>query len=735
MRFLFVLAAVLAVALVLGRALVGAIRFRPLLRFTPLNAAASAVLGLLLATVLYAWLTALRLPASAILPFVPLAALAMGIAGRKTWRSLFRPHGPLVHWIGIAAIAATAGVAGLLPVLRTRSYAVDNDVHTYCALSEWLQDHGFGSPAAWDPESPVTYFPELWQKTGDPLGAAFPLALAQAALRVSSLTAYPPVATAGLVLAALALGCLARRGLRLSVAWSLFAGWLLALLPSSVHWGHHQGFLQQTLALPVLLLSMALLSRPGGLIRGGAASAGLVAGLLAFLLLVYLPFVPLFLAAALPPALLVARRAARTGRGTRFLLWLAATAALAGVGSLGALVKAPLRIGAMTGAVPGVHIGLGTREFAEVALGARSPGVGGGGGLAALLLLALALRGMPRLWKGSRARSVLGAGALLTAAFAYYALVARDPWTKAAGHSWSTFKLVQWSYPLVLLLQVSGLAALFRGRRAAERVLLGAAGLVALAWLPAYWSWSRDLGQSSRRLLRAERPLDTLDAARDRLLALPGGPLLVVNRPADVDPWLGIYGAVLVYPRPIVADWEGSVDVRADFGAEPWRKRLLERGREGGPVPVVLGLRGDREGLMELGAGFALLPNLEPRLIQVRNPDDLRGPEDRPPYWLGAGRTKLAVFSGEGLTSDVVVSLRGRLPETVGVTLMGPAFAGQSWRAAMRAATERSLPVPSDGTLRVPLVLEPGLTRIALRAPAAQDPRGAVLESVRLVVR
>jgi hypothetical protein len=732
MPFLLVLAAVLAVALMLGRAFVGAIRFRPLLRFTPLNAAASAVLGLLVATVVYAWLAAAGLRAGAIAAALPLLALGLGIAGRRAWPSIVRPRGPLAHWIAVGGIAATAALLGLLPVLRARSFAVDNDVHTYCALSEWLQGHGLGSPVAWDPESPVTYFPELWQRTRDPQGAAFPLALVQAAFRSpSSLTAYPPVAAAGLALAALALAFLVRRALRLSVASSLFAGWLLAFLPSSVHWGHHQGFLQQTLALPVLLASIAFLSRPGGLLRGPWPSAALIALLLAFLLLVYLPFVPLFLAAALGPSVLVARRAARTGTGPRFLLWLTATVALAALASMGALVRAPLRIAAMTGAVPGVHIGLTAREFVDVAVGARLVGVGGGSG--GLLLLPLALCGMPAVWRRSRTGSVLAVLALLLAALAYYALVARDPWTGATGHTWSVFKLLQWTYPLVLLLQVSGLSWLFRRWRSAEPLGLAALGLAALAWLPAYWSWSGELGQSLRRLLCTERPLEVLGAARQRLHALPGGPLFVVNRPADVDPWLGTYAALLAYPRPIVADWEGSIDVRADFGAEPWRQRLRELGREGGPVPVVLGPGASAEGLTQLGAGFALVPNLEPRLVQIRNPDDLRGADDRPPYWLGPGRTKLAVFSGAERTRELVVSLRGRLPATVRVAVRGPAFAGQSWRTALRAEGETTWPAAPETTL--PLVLEPGLTRIALRAPGATEPQGAVLESVRLVER
>jgi hypothetical protein len=386
----------------------------------------------------------------------------------------------------------------------------------------------------------------------------------------------------------------------------------------------------------------------------------------------------------------------------------------------------------MTGAVPGVHVGLSTREFAEVAVGARL--LGGGAAPGGLVLLVLALSGAPALWRRrARSTSVLAVLALLLAALVYFALVARDPWTGARGHTWSAFKLLQWTYPFVLLLQVSALTRLFRRRSSAERLALGAAGLVALAWLPPYWAWSGELGSSLRRLLRSDRPLDTLGAARQRLSALPGGPLFVVNRPADVDPWLGTYAALVAYPRPIVADWEGSVDVRADHGPEPWRRRLRELGSHDGPVPVVLGGTEDDEGLTDLGAGFSLVPSLEPRLVQIRNPDDLRGPSDRPPYWLGAGRTKLAVFSGAERQRELVVVLRGTLPPTLGIAVRGPEHAGQSWRAALQAGEELVRPALPETALS--LVLQPGLTRIALRAPGAKDPRGAVLERVRLLER
>lgn len=735
MPFLLVLAGLLSIAVLAGRTLVGAIRFRPLLRFTPLNAAACAVLGLGVLTVLYAWLTTAGLAAPAIVVVVLLLQVAaLGFVRRREGAALLRPRGPLVHWLALAGVAAAAALMALLPALRTGSFAVDNDVHTYGALSEWLQGRGFGTPAAWDPESPVTYFPDLWQRKGDPLGASFLLAFVQAATRApSSLIAYPPVSSWGLVLAALALAFLARWALRLSLAASFLTGWLFALVPSPDHWGHHHGFLQQTLALPVLLLSVAVLSRPAALVRAGATSALLVALLLASLVLVYLPFVPLFLAAALLPAWIAARRSSRARTERRFFLWLALAAVLAVAFSLGALVRTGSQIGAMTGAVPGSHIGFTGRQFVELALGARVPGLEGSRG--ALPLLALALCGIPRLWRRPRAGSMATVLALLFVSMAYYALVAKDPWSGGTGHTWSLFKLIQWAYPLILLLQVSGLAWLKHRVRVGERRVLGTAGVLALGFLPVHWAWSGELGQSLRRLLRAERPIEVLGPVKQRLLSLPGGPLFVVNRSADVDRWLGIYAALLAYPRPIVADWEGSVDVRADFGAEPWRRRLLELGPARGPVPVVLGPAADRDGLTDLGAGFALVRDLRPRVVHVRNPDELRGADDRPPFWLGPGRTKVAIFSGDKHVVELKARIRGTVPSEVGVVTLGPAFAGQPLRAGLKAVPERAVTVGADSTLRLSLTLEPGLTRVVLRARGTTDTQGAILEDVRIEVR
>jgi len=730
MTALLTLVAVLAAVLLSGRALMSVLGLRSLRRFTPLNAAFSAVFGLATVTLLFAWLTAagLRAPTIALLLLL-LHALAVGF--RRD--ALARPRGPLLHWLALMGAVTGAALLALLPVLRSGSYAVDNDTHTYCAFSEWLQVYGFGTPCPWDPESPITYFPNLWQQLRTTLGASYPLALAQAAMGASSsLLVYPAVSAAGLALGAGAVAALARCTLRLPPSACFLAAGLYGLLPGPAQWAHHNGFLQQTLALPVLLVGVAVLARPAALFREGPRGLVLVVLLAAFLLLVYLPFVPLLAAAALPAAWRAIRKTRRAWLG------LATTAILTWGFSLGAPLRAGGQLTSMTQAVPGSHVAFTPREFGEFALGTHvaaaewraGPGQATRRFLARVApgLLLLALLGLPRLRTPLPSAAVVLA--LLLGATAYYSLVAKDPWTGQTGHTWSLFKLFQWSYPFVVALQAAGLVWL--ARRLHARPLIPAAAFLALGLLPVHWGWSDDLGSSLRRLFPAARPLDALAPLQRSLRELPGGPLLVLNRPADNDWWLGIYVALVAWPRAIVADWEGSVDVRAEPGAAPFRERLRQLGDAEGPVPILLGLPPwDRAGLLDLGPGVARAIDLRPRVVKVRNPDDLRGEDDRPPFTLGSGRTKVSIFTAREQEAELLLDLQGEPPAEIAVAIVPPRFAGEPLRAGLKAVPETR--VSTAPGFRLPLRLETGLTRITLRAEGGGE--RTVIQDAHILVR
>src|SRR5262249_39582446 len=279
---------------------------------------------------------------------------------------------------------------------------------------------------------------------------------------------------------------------------------------------------------------------------------------------------------------------------------------------------------------------------------------------------------------------------------------------------WSLFKLLQWSFPFVVALQAAGLAFLERPLHA-RWPLAPLAALLVLGLLPAHWTWSDELGSSLRRLFPAPRPVDALAPLQRQLRALPGGPLLVLNRPGDNDAWLGVYAALVAFPRPIVADWEGSVDLRLEPGAAPFRERLRQLVDDGGLVPLLLGTPPwDRDGLVDLGAGVMQAIDLRPRVVKVRNPDSLRE-DDGPPFVLGPGRTKVSIFGARDGEAELQLELRGEPPASIVVAILPPRFAGESLRAGLKAVGETRV---SGSGFRLPLRLEAGLTRIALRTEA-----------------
>src|SRR5262249_99531 len=143
---------------------------------------------------------------------------------------------------------------------------------------------------ALDPFSPVTGIPWLWQSQHYDLGIAHLLALVQAATRAPvSLLAFPATAAFGMVALSAAIFLAARRSLGLGSGGTGPAALLFAAVPHALYWGHHNGFLQQTYALGVLLLGTVLLTRglrPGRMRFGDAVLVSLP---FVFLLIVYLP--------------------------------------------------------------------------------------------------------------------------------------------------------------------------------------------------------------------------------------------------------------------------------------------------------------------------------------------------------------------------------------------------------------------------------------------------------------
>ena len=367
------LAAIALAALLSGRLFIGAFGGDLYRRFDPAGAAAALAAGTALLTLLSVALSGVGFPTRD-LPLL-IAALHLAptaICARRRRLDVLRPRGAPLEWVTLAVPIALTATLALLPVTKDGGFSFGNDTYTYSAFSEWLQTHGYSETCRFEAQSPVTGIPALYQSQGYDLGIAHWLALVQAVVRPATvLVVYPSTSAFGLVLLTAALWLAARQLLRLGNAGAGVTALVFAAVPHALYWGHHNGFMQQGYALPLVVFGLVLLARVQPPARWRPSTAALLALPFAFLLSVYLPLLPvlgLAGAVALVPAVLRARR-----RGSlRRLAWF-----VVAVGGGIALYAARDLVGALSPlhrfatSVAGGHIPWDAADFFQFAFGAR----------------------------------------------------------------------------------------------------------------------------------------------------------------------------------------------------------------------------------------------------------------------------------------------------------------------------------------------------------------------------
>ena len=716
-----------------GRLFTGAIGGTLFRRLDPAGAAASLLTGTAVLTLVSVGLSGVGfqtrdLPLLAAALLLPLLWLSV----RRHRADVLRPRGRPAEWASLAAPLVATSVLGLLPVLSAEGFLFGNDTYTYCAFSEWLQGHAFSEPARWETQSPVTGIPHLWQSQHYDLGIAHWLGLVEAALRPTSvLLVYPSVSTFGLSLLVAALWLAARQLLRLPWSWAGSLTFVFALVPHALYWGHHNGFLQQGYALPMVVFGLVLFARVGARRRKAPGDAALVAVPFAFLASVYLPLLPLLgFAAACAFVPLLLRERAR-GRLRALLVFVAAVAAFALLFSARDLLSALSPLHGFATSVAGGHVPWSPVDFLRFALGTRvlAPGWvnvetvpwSALNRALAPLYAALVLAGSWHAARWPRTRPLVAAAGLVALGALYFALLVDDPWSGKRGHTWNLFKLAQWGWPFVLLLAVLGVRRLAPQARRARLVALALAFLLPVSQLGVHPPWSARLADAMREILPGTT-LTGLTGLKQRLLAQPPGTLLVVGRPVNAHRWLATAISLLAYPRAVVADWSDSASVsNHPDGGEQLYASLLKQWNEPQVVPILAGyVPFQPDKAAELGGGMALLARgTKPLVVHVVNPAGLDRDRraGRPSFALGKGRTKIVVFSPQAQPAELRLELQpypGRPGTRLVVFLAGGDYSHRSVRQASEGIPVAALPLSGDTALRIPLSLPRGLSTVVL---------------------
>lgn len=743
---LLVASALAAAALLAGRVLVAGLGADLLRRFDAPAAAASLVLGAAILTLLSVGLSGLGLPTPDMAPLVPaILLLALTLGWTRSRLDALRPRGSTREWLALAVPLALTLVVSHLPVLRTGGFAIGNDTYTYSAFSEWLQRHGFSEAARWDPMSPVTGIPALWQSQHYDLGIAHLLALVQAATAAPVATlAYPATAALGMALVAAAVFLAARTLLRFGSLCAGAIATLFAVTPHPLYWGHHNGFLQQTYALAVVVSGLVLLTRAARPGRHSAGNAVLVALHFVFLLIVYLPLLPALALVGALAAVHAYRRAARHGTARRLAAFAAVAAALFLALGLRDLVGVVLRMRNFMTDVAGGHVPWTALQFFQFAMGTRvlapgyelveSPPFTAMNRWLAPAVLALALAGLATALRRERSRGLALLGALFGAAILYFGFVASDPWKHTRGHTWNVLKLAQWSYPVLLLLAAAGLRALAvrlgpRARAASFAIALA----LPLSLAGAHWEWSRRLGLTMREILPAPEPLRALSDLKRRIQELPPGTLVVVGRPANVNRWLAAYTGLLAYPRAVIGDWTDSASLsNHPVGGHELYEQVLGRVDDLRLTPIVAGFEAfDPRGAALLGAGYARLDQpVALRVIHVVNPAGIASDPGtgRPAFAIGEGRSKVVVYAPAPTRTELRLELRpyrGRPGTRLAAWVAGGDYSHRSVRLASEGAPAAAAPLGGETSLRLPLELPRGLATVVLVVDEGRGERDA----------
>lgn len=693
---LTLLAGIAAGALLLGRALAGALGRGFLDRFTPAGAVASAFVGTAAAVVVYGWLTECGLSAPRILPIlIALLAILLLVTGLRGRLDVLRPRGTVASWIALLGPLLLSAILCLVPLVRG-DWNGGNDTFTYCAVSEWLQDAGFTAPIAEEDVTPVTAVLRFYQDTGMRLAAPYLLAIVQAATSGSiSLLVYPAAATWGFLLQLGAIALCLRWVLRLSslpLAGALLA---FAVLPHPGQFAHHDGFFAQSYGIAALLVGTTLLARVTRTGRERAANAILLALVAAFLAAVYTPLAPVLAVAAAWQAMQASWQGRGPGHARRPIVFVAGTTAAFLVFAFFDVRALARRIATLASLQVGGHIAHSASDWLAFGTG-TSPGGGSARGpwlvlapLAAAVVCGLALLGAARFFRSPRLRVWLVAYLVLAGALAYYTLFVADPWTGQTGHTWNAFKLLQWSYPLVFLLACGGLLSLpGRWRRRATTLSL----LLAIALAPQQAVWLRaDRTTSLAVVTRTRRPLDRVPALRQGLRGLPPGRIVLLGRAPGRRVWYLEYLALLAYPRRIVREQEaGLPEYRLSPDAAHARGLILFVCRS--PTTPV-------DPVLDLGWGCGQLSMAEPSLVEL---------DGRGRAWREHGVLRVALFSPQETESELVIDLPPRKEPWPDVSVHGES--GLLWQIAA-GPTQR---------WRVPLRLPAGLSHLELRTGTSQ---------------
>jgi hypothetical protein len=556
----------------------------------------------------------------------------------RDWLLLRRPG-----WAALGAGAVTLVTLNLtlLPAFLGDSFPPFGDQFTYVSISSWLQQHGFGETCVDDPAHPCLRQVVMYQEDGFRMGAIFLLASVEGltGARWNALDVFPAVLTWGMLLCHGGIYLLCRWCLRVSPAFTLQAMVLAALTFNPLYFSSYSGLLPQLYGLATLAYGTALLTRLAPRGRWNIGSAALVGLTGSAMISSYSEFAPFLAVLAAAFTIRHYWRSRQLGVQRRFLrftlVMLAALLMTGNVEYARMLVALPTQLKA----VVGYHQPWSLDAFWAFASGVKPMWqelpreLETAATCVVSILIAL---GLVRLCRRRHAEPLLATVGLCGALALYFAAIAQDPWTGERGHTWSLYKLAQWTFPALAALEAAGLQRLLRGRPrwgagVGLALGLGAAGM----FLPIHGRIGTNHANALRHLADSPHPFHAWKQTGPRLDEL-GFRRVYLLHDSSKSWFPGIFAAYLLSPRPFASpetitsgryDRAPISEVSADTALVVWKQLPFSPPHEALP------------------GGFSLLNREDPVVLQVTNHSGMAGPANRQRVWVGKQPLELVMWA------------------------------------------------------------------------------------------
>jgi hypothetical protein len=696
---------VVAVTILIGRVLTAALQIKLLKRTSPESLSWSMFLGTGFLAVAYGWGSYLGWPARwcLLLVGVVLSVLIGWTALRGRLKQILTL--PRRWWlIGLVGLCLTPPLMSyFLSLLIGQTFLPYCDAAAYIGTAEWLQYHGFGTPAVQDPQHPVSAVIHSFQGLSHRMGPLHLLALLRAALPMYITPQLFPVAIGlGLLLNMAGVYVLGRWTLRLARFPAACGTMLIGTAYSSLCLSANYGFLCQIYGTASLAFTLALLSRLMSRVNWRGSSAVLAGLTLSTLVAMYSELSPVVAFASLCCIGFSAWRAGHRGYHWPLLRFVGLTLLASLLIGNYEWMRAVIGVTRMS-QVKGVgwHIPWTDQQYALFATGFSPFGMFsfravGGVSHAVVTVVAIAALALGLFYLVRRRRTlpIAAAGLVILGLAYYFRFHVLDPWTDEVGQTWNLLKLAKWSFPLVAVLQIGGLTLVLK-RLPARRVMMITLTVLALVVAaPTHWAQSCGIVGRVQNLTGSRSGLRDLAKLCHRLDELrPSNLYIATGQPG---PWPRAAAGYLLYPRPIVSGWHG-----AKFFENRWLRDEKRQAIDTETLFVQPGEPPFEKPIEVLPYNYCIIDGSQPHILELDNVNRVEKWDGDGATWIGDKPCRLNVYSPRNQIVELSFETRpgSSRPETEHRTLRIKTADGSTRQWSFVASHNQTVKLP---LIRVP---------------------------------